>query len=267
MKCLHTICCLLPLSLPLLLLAGCQSSEDVTTYQVDRPQMDRLLGAIFLQKEGPNWFFKFVAPAAAVKDHEEEVAQLINSVRLEDKKDAVPAWELPKGWEEKAGGGEFRYKTLLFGAHKELELTVSRAGGNLLDNVNRWLGEEGLGLAPRAGTPRPQDHQGRKGQGPVRGPGGHRGRPETRRAPMGMGQGRRSRPSRSRNSTRRPTGSGSSRSSRPPASASACPAYSKEEPQVTISAIPGQWASFCCPNCQRWQKRSVCRPRTSSRTI
>lgn len=133
------------LTLPLLLLAGCQGSDDITRSHPTRVkprEKDRLLGTIIPQPEGANWFFKFVAPVSVVEDHEKAFSELIRSIKLENKAGAIPTWKLPDGWEEEKGQG-LRHATLRFGTDNLLELRVSTAQGTLLANVNRWLGEMG----------------------------------------------------------------------------------------------------------------------------
>ncbi len=132
--------------LSLLLLAGCQGSEEITHYQADRlkpREPERLLGAIVLRTKGPDWFFKFVGPASVVAKHEEEFHKLIGSVRAGDRADSPLTWTLPNGWEQEPGEG-FRVALLCFGPGHGLELTVSKSGGGLLQNVNRWLDQMGL---------------------------------------------------------------------------------------------------------------------------
>lgn len=133
------------LTLPLLLLAGCQGGDDITHYQVARPkprEAERMLGAILPQQEGESWFFKFVGPASVVTEQQSAFSNFIQTVRLEDRADASPTWKLPEGWEEEKAQG-LRFATLHFGPGNALELTVGKAGGNLLENVNRWLGQLG----------------------------------------------------------------------------------------------------------------------------
>lgn len=133
------------LALPLLLLAGCQSNEEITSYQVDRPEVrtldpreDARLLALIIPRGEQNWFFKFLALAGSVAEHQTEFTQLIQSVKLDDKANPPITWTLPKGWKQLPGKGE-RFATLQFGpADKPLEVTVTRFGGNLLSNVNRW---------------------------------------------------------------------------------------------------------------------------------
>lgn len=133
----------------LFFLAGCQGGDDITHYQVPRPkdrEVERLLGAILSQQDGESWFFKFTGPSSLVTEHQKDFSAFMQTVRLDDNADAVPTWKLPDGWKEEKAQG-LRFATLRFGPEQSLEITVGRAGGSVLANVNRWLGQIGLGSA------------------------------------------------------------------------------------------------------------------------
>jgi hypothetical protein len=142
---------LLLLTVPLLLLlAGCQGSDDITHYQVPRPkprEKERLLGAIIPQQDGSNWFFKFVAPVSISAEYQQGFNDLVRSLRPGEKRDDPLTWKLPEGWVQ-TPGNENRFATLRFGPEQSLELSISRFGGSLLANANRWLGEMGQPDAP-----------------------------------------------------------------------------------------------------------------------
>src|SRR5262249_48966253 len=97
-------------------------------------------------KEGESWFFKLVGPASLVTEHQKDFSDFMQTVRLDDKPEAVPTWKLPPGWKEEKGQG-FRFATLRFGPEQTLEMTVGSARGGILANVNRWLDQSGLGSA------------------------------------------------------------------------------------------------------------------------
>jgi hypothetical protein len=139
--------------------AGCQQ-DDIQRYQVAKPEPPRapgradaapgekgdlrMLAAILPQGERL-WFVKLMGSAAAVAPHAEAFDQFIRSVRFTGSPDRPMTWTVPEGWREEPGKG-FRYATLRMGPKDaELELTVSTAGGSLLDNINRWRGQIGLG--------------------------------------------------------------------------------------------------------------------------
>ena len=57
-----------------------------------------------------------------------------------------PKWTVPEGWKETAGN-EFSLAAFAVSDGKmSIKTTVSRAGGDLLQNLNRWRGQ--LGLEP-----------------------------------------------------------------------------------------------------------------------
>jgi hypothetical protein len=142
------------------LLAGCQQDE-IQRYQVARtetpkpamPAMPaapagvkgeaRMLAAI-LPHGDRSWFVKLVGPPDAVAAHAEAFDKFVRSLRFTQSPDRPLTWTVPEGWREEPGKG-FRYATLRMGPRDaELELTVSSAGGSMLENLNRWRGQIGL---------------------------------------------------------------------------------------------------------------------------
>jgi hypothetical protein len=146
----------LPLSLTCLALAaGCGPQEEIRTYpvakeaQVPVPEprqaadsgqpTHRMMGAILPAGEGA-WFFKVVGPMAAIDQREGSINEFFNSIRVTPGA-AQPEWMLPEGWTEQGASG-MRAATLLIPADgKPMELTVMRASGDVLSNVNRWRGQ------------------------------------------------------------------------------------------------------------------------------
>lgn len=140
-------------------LAGC-GGDQIEQYRVRRTSAEptpaaattapsgspqRLLAAIVPQ-EGQSWFFKLLGPADQVSEQKEAFEAFMRSVRLQADAEKPITWEAPDGWHEHAGDG-FRYATFHIGSDdsEPLELTVSQAGGAVLDNLNRWRGQIGLG--------------------------------------------------------------------------------------------------------------------------
>lgn len=64
--------------------------------------------------------------------------------------EAPLAYELPAGWKKEAAS-EFRTLNFSFGEDGEGECYVSRAGGGLEANLNRWRGQMGLAAASAEG--------------------------------------------------------------------------------------------------------------------
>lgn len=146
-------------SLMAVCLAGCQGDE-IQRYQVPKPETYpepeakvRLLAAIFPAKD-QTWFFKFMGPSAAVKEHQAAFDRFVRSVRFTDREDEPITWTLPEGWKYERGKDPLTYGTFRFGTpDKPSRVTLSVLGkefGSLLDNINRWRGQIGLKPAPQS---------------------------------------------------------------------------------------------------------------------
>lgn len=57
-------------------------------------------------------------------------------------------WDTPEGWKEAPDASPMRQIDLRFGDKGEGEIYLTRAGGSLEDNVNRWRQQMGLEPAP-----------------------------------------------------------------------------------------------------------------------
>jgi hypothetical protein len=143
------------LGMAMLNLLGCRAEEDITRTTERRvdyekketPKSDkvptRILAVIAPGDEGQSWFFKLMGPADDVAKAQSAFDAFVASIEFANKADKPVTWVLPEGWRD--GPKKSRYATILIGAGDEpLELTVISAGGNLLDNVNRWRGQVGL---------------------------------------------------------------------------------------------------------------------------
>ena len=155
---------------------GCEKSEPIARYQVDKPPpfvspqkanphdalgqpprpagepTDRMLGAI-VPLGGQGWFFKLTGPKDAVAAQAEAFAALVKSIHFSA--EGKPQWTLPAAWQEQPGN-DLRYATLVIpgeGKPLEVSVTVLPNSGNdnenyILLNLNRWRGQ--LGLPPIA---------------------------------------------------------------------------------------------------------------------
>jgi hypothetical protein len=135
-------------------LAGCQPADEIRHYRVSKPETRpepepkvRLLAGIFRHQD-KTWFFKFMGPAADVKEHQAEYDRFIHSVRISDQEGKPLSWSLPDGWTHEAGKNPLRFATFRFGSkERPLELTVTSLdgeAGSLMANLNRWRGQIGL---------------------------------------------------------------------------------------------------------------------------
>jgi hypothetical protein len=161
----------------LVALAGCQKTEQIARYTVEKPPpiiataapqstrgddlpavdpnaepTDRTLAAI-VPLDDKGWFFKLTGPKDAVAASGESFGAFLNSVRFNDQ--GKPTWTLPDGWKEQPGS-QIRFATLVIPSEtKPLELSVTalpKSAGDdkqyVLVNVNRWRGQ--LRLPPVA---------------------------------------------------------------------------------------------------------------------
>lgn len=140
-------------------LFGCREAESVSSYETERAgprpnavdveevrgSLDHMLAAIVPQGDDA-WFFKLVTRGDSVEELRKPFEEFVGSVELGEK-GATPAWKLPAGWVQKAGG-EMRAATIE-APHKgeTLELAVStlplsgKWEAYVTRNVNRWLGQ------------------------------------------------------------------------------------------------------------------------------
>ena len=144
------------------MLAGC-GRDEVRSYRVPKLQVprasttgtaqpqtadQRLLGVI-LPADGESWFFKVMGAGPKVSEQKPAFDHFVRSVRATGQHEPPVTWKLPDGWHEHSQpGSQMRYATFHLGRDEEqpLELTVIRASGTVLDNVNRWRDQ--LGLEP-----------------------------------------------------------------------------------------------------------------------
>ncbi len=147
---------------PVVLLAGCNKSEQIERYTVDKPPpiesphgrlpdvaeqptgepTDRMLAAI-VPHESQGWFFKLTGPKDPVAAQAETFTTFLKSVHFSDQ--GKPEWTLPEGWQQRPGA-DIRYATLVIRSEeKPLEVSVTALpmppGDDehyALMNINRW---------------------------------------------------------------------------------------------------------------------------------
>ncbi len=147
---------LFPVVFASLLLAGCQRGDKITHYTVphveeeipklDDSGPDRMLAAI-VPHDNSGWFFKIAGEKDAVETLTEPFKEFLKTVHF-DAKTGDPDWELPDGWQRKAGS-ETRFATLTIPVDKTtLDLAISKLpkppgddGAYYLANINRWRGQ------------------------------------------------------------------------------------------------------------------------------
>jgi hypothetical protein len=150
-----------------LVLAGCGPTEHISKYTApkdpqekevaaeEQPTGDervRILGAIAQGEEPNDWyFFKFQGPKATdtyspkqIASHVAEFDSFLQSLKFPP--NGPPTWTLPAGWESVTVQTMIpRIATLRMKSDDtNVDLAVSRTGGELLANINRWRGQAGL---------------------------------------------------------------------------------------------------------------------------
>ncbi len=142
--------------LAVLLAAGCSDTESIRVLDesksgrppvapvpADQKQYRTLAAMVPAdtgEAGGQNWwFFKLSGKADVVAEFEPSFNKLLDSVRAEADEKKPITWTLPPGWTE-GDGNTMRYATLK-APGGAAEVAVSRAGGILQMNVQRWWGQ------------------------------------------------------------------------------------------------------------------------------
>jgi hypothetical protein len=87
------------------------------------------------------WFFKLSGPAATIGKYEADFDKLLDTVLASSDEKNPITWELPKGWtRQDAPPGGMRFATLK-APGDEVEIAVTRFGGSVLANAQRWWSE------------------------------------------------------------------------------------------------------------------------------
>ena len=158
------------LGLLLLLSGGCSQRDEITSYEVLKPEVvdptlvsrptsggaaakeQQTIGLIVVAGD-TGWFFKLTGDPAAVEPRYESFLEFAQSIEFSAGADPKPKWKLPEGWRE-LPGREMRFATIQIEADgRPLELSViplPKTSGDdqkyVLDNINRW--RQQLQLSP-----------------------------------------------------------------------------------------------------------------------
>ena len=141
----------------ILAIAGCGESDAVRVQDEQAPTKPivppipaeqkkfRTLAAMVPadgKETGPSWwFFKVSGPAATIVKYEMDFNKLVDTISASANEHNPITWELPKGWtRQDAPPGGMRFATLK-SPGDEVELSVTRFGGAVLANAQRWWGE------------------------------------------------------------------------------------------------------------------------------
>lgn len=159
------------LALLALAAVGCKPAPGISRYTapheagesalpVDPPEDpaagERILGIIAPDPAAKDqwWFFKMRGRPAAVGKRVKDLEAFAASLKLPAGDDKLPTYDLPRGWEVTRAKAEFVLFSIRTGhPYTPNNLDVSRVGGSLAQNVNRWRGQVGLNELPEAEVP------------------------------------------------------------------------------------------------------------------
>ena len=100
------------------------------------------------------WFFKMRGRPGAVGKRVKDLESFAASLKLPAGDEKLPTYDLPKGWEVTRARAEFVLFSIRTGhPYTPNNLDVSRVGGTLAMNVNRWREQVGLKELPEADVP------------------------------------------------------------------------------------------------------------------
>ena len=139
-----------------LLVAGCTKGDDIVRSRQPRlpvvvkpavapalEEKQRLLAAMIPAGGDQTWFFRMSGPEAIVTEFKPQFDAIVTSLKFADPK--LPKWKLPDGWIEEEPTKQFIDKNLRPADDtKKVVVTVSKAGGGDLPNINRWRLQFGL---------------------------------------------------------------------------------------------------------------------------
>jgi hypothetical protein len=104
----------------------------------------RLLGAV-IPDGNSNLYVKLIGPIEILTKHEAEFDEFLLSLKLTGQASNPLTWTAPKSWKP-GRGNQFSLAAFALPVEgKTIELTISSVGGSLMDNLNRWRGQVGLG--------------------------------------------------------------------------------------------------------------------------
>ena len=145
-------------------LTGC-GEEEIRVYKTPKPQESektekktegidpelvelpnattRLMGAVVLDQGDQRFYFKVMGPIDIITKNEAAIEQFLASVKFTKDPNEPLTYKVPEGWKP-GKGNQFSLAAFVLAGEGAPELTVSRIGGSLIENINRWLGQVGL---------------------------------------------------------------------------------------------------------------------------
>jgi hypothetical protein len=140
----------------LLVIAGCGEPEGIRVQDEPPPtrpatppipaeqkQFRTLVAMVPVDgaENGSWWFFKMSGPAATIAKYEADFNKLFETLFASSDEQNPVTWELPNGWTRaETPPGGMRFATLK-APGGDAEIAVTRFGGSVLANIQRWWGE------------------------------------------------------------------------------------------------------------------------------
>jgi hypothetical protein len=147
----------------LVLLTGCKPAPEISKYTApheadendpppdvpeDPASGERILGLIVpghLESGKPQWwFFKMRGRPQALGRRVKPLEEFASTLKM-PADEGMPTYNLPAGWVHTRSSNQFALVSIRTGhRYTPLSMDVSKAGGELAENVNRWRDQVGL---------------------------------------------------------------------------------------------------------------------------
>ena len=141
-------------------MSGCQKKGPIT--QIEPPEKvkievktlpsdqlkERIVGMAIPAGTHPAWWFvKMRGPVAEVEKALPALNSFLNSIEFDNKKTNPISWQAPADWNEKPKASFLLALFQVGPPHDNVDCSLSFAGGDLFDNINRWRNQIGLDKA------------------------------------------------------------------------------------------------------------------------
>lgn len=133
-------------------LTSCNESQAVRTIDVDiqttntapvkkekmsgLPEDANLILGVIIPTSSSQWFVKLAGPSSEFNQVKDLLDKLIDTIDFDDYSVEVVSFDLPEGWVKKREKG-FLHSSITKDGLKS-RVTISKATGSVLENVNRW---------------------------------------------------------------------------------------------------------------------------------
>ena len=150
---------ILTVALLLSSLTSCNETQAVRTIDVDiqtinqtpvkekkisgLPEGANLILGIIIPTSSSQWFVKLAGPSSEFNQVKDLLDKLMDTIDFDDYSVEVVSFDLPEGWVKKREKGFLHSSITKEGL--ESTVTISKASGSVLENINRWNRQLGNG--------------------------------------------------------------------------------------------------------------------------